>query len=138
VAAYLGTVEGRLRPKTLSTYRQAVEPFVAWAERQGVTTTGELTRAHLTTFRDYLTRKPKKTAKRGARRGERNEAASKRAPVSVNRELRALKTMLSAWRTAGQLGKLDRDAIEDTLKALPVTHEQAEYLTPAKIGTSTP
>jgi integrase len=41
--------------------------------------------------------------------------------------------MLNAWRVAGLVPTLTRDAITDAMKALPVPREQAEYLTPAQL-----
>jgi integrase len=55
--------------------------------------------------------------------------------MSVNRELRTLKTILNAWRVAGILPHVDRDGITDALKALPVTHEQPEYITAAQLDS---
>jgi integrase len=41
--------------------------------------------------------------------------------------------MLNAWRMAGLVPALTRDAITDAMKALPVPREQAEYLAPAQL-----
>lgn len=56
----------------------------------------------------------------------------RRGPVTVNRELRSLKTLFHSWRQAG-LTRLTSDDITDTMKALPTPREQPEYLTPAQL-----
>jgi integrase len=133
VTDYLAGGKHRLRARTLVTYRLAIDQLTAWAAREGVASTADLTRARLTGFRDHLIAKPRRAAVKGGRRGEARELDRKRSAVSVNRELRTLKTVLNTWRTAGRLPQLDRDAIADTLKTLPVPREQPAYLTPAKL-----
>jgi integrase len=131
--AYRASAQLRLRPKTIVTYELAVARMLRWAERAGVQSTGELTRARLVDFRAFLMAAPRKTAKRGGKRGARRETARKRSPVSINVELRSAKALLNAWRVAGLLPALDKDAIGDALKALPVPREQPAYLAPAQL-----
>jgi integrase len=133
VTDYLTGGKHRLRARTLITYRLAIDQLAGWAERQGVKSTADLTRARLAAFRDHLIARPRRASLKGGKRGEARDMARKRSAVSVNRELRTLKTVLNAWRTAGRLPQLDSDAIADTLKALPVPREQPAYLTPAKL-----
>jgi integrase len=123
----------RLRRKTIVTYELAIARLLTWAERSGIESTADLTRVRLAHFRAYLVAAPCKTAKRGGTRGARKETARKRSPVSINVELRSSKTLLNAWRVAGLLPHLDRDAIGDALKLLPVPREQPEFLAPAKL-----
>jgi integrase len=130
---FVDAAANRLRGRTLKTYGLAFDKLLTWSARRGVKTTGDLTRAQLAAFREHLIARPRKASKAGGRRGESKDAAKKRSPVSINRELRTTKTMLGAWRVAGILPHLDRDAITDALKALPVTHEQPEHLTPAQL-----
>lgn len=131
--AFRESAELRLRKKTIVTYELAVARLLSWAERAGVASTADLTPVRLAEFRAYLIAAPRKTAKQGGKRGARKETQRKRSPVSINVELRSSKTLLNAWRVAGLLPHLDRDAIGDTLKLLPVPREQPEFLPPAKL-----
>jgi integrase len=133
VSDYLDGAKHRLRGRTLTVYRLAIDPFADWAERHGVRSTADLSRARLTEYREHLIARPRKRSKKGGKRGEAHELPKKRSPVSVNRELRTLKTVLNTWRAAGRLPQLDRDAIGDVLKALRAPRPQPEYLTPVKL-----
>jgi integrase len=134
VDEYLASCADRLRPTTLEIYRRAGAAFVAWAGGAGVRTTGELTGASLAGFRESIIRTKRKNAVQNGRRGERATSATKLAPNSVNMTLRAAKTMLDYFRVHGLAGRLTSDAISDALKALPVLHEQADYLAPSQIS----
>lgn len=129
---YFRSGENRLRSKTIVTYRLAVDPFVTWCGRHGVRTTADLTRAKLAAFRDALIARTKLSAVKGGRRGQVDSSERKRSPLSINRELRTLKTLLNAWRQAGIM-VLTRDDIADALKALQGPREQPVYLHPAQI-----
>lgn len=132
VADYFSGASHRLRGLTLRTYRVAITTFEEWCSRHAIRVTSEITRAKLSAFRDALIAKTKLSAAKGGRRGQRDATERRRSPLSVNRELRTLKTLLNAWRQAG-LVQLTRDDIADALKALPVPREQATYLQPAEI-----
>lgn len=132
LTSYFESAAHRLRGKTLVTYRLAINPFRSWCGAHGVATTGDITRAKLAVFRDTLIAKGKGKAVKGAKRGRFAPSEQKRSPVSVNRELRSLKTLLNSWRHAGLL-RLTSDDIADALKALPTALEQPEFLTPAQL-----
>ncbi len=132
LADYRSAAQHTLRPRTIETNELAFAHFVRWAAHEGRECTSGLTRAGLASFREYLIARPRKAAKRGGKRGTRQDTSSKRSPVSVNRDLRSIKALLNQWRVAGLLQHVDSDVIGDTLKALPVPREQPEYLTPAK------
>jgi integrase len=134
LADYEKSAAARLRGKTLQTYRLAFAKLTDWGKREAIVSTLGFNRARLVSLRDFLTSAPKKTAHEGGKRGQRKESTRKRSAVSVNRELRSIKTLLNAWRLAGIMPQVDRDAIADALKALPVTHEQPAYLSSAKLG----
>jgi integrase len=133
ISEYVKSGERRLRARTLVVYMQGIKRFDAWARKEGVTSTADVTPARLATFREQLVAAPRAGVKRGGRRGERRETTAKRSPFTINCELRAVKTMLNAWRVAGLVPTLTRDAITDAMKALPVPREQAEYLTPSQL-----
>jgi integrase len=133
VEEYFKGGKNRLRGQTLRTYRVAITAFEDWCKKNGVQTTADITRPKLAAFRDSLIGRSKQSAKRGGKRGQRAAIDRVRSPLSINRELRTLKTLLNTWRRAGVLPFLNSDAIADTLKALPALRDQPEYLHPAQI-----
>ncbi len=133
IAEYVKTSRATLKPKTLVTYQLAFAKLREWAKREGVKSTADLTPARLTSLRDYLIRAPRKSAKSGAKRGAKKKSATRRSPVSVNRELRSIGTLLNVWRQHALLPHLHRDDIADALSSLPVPHEQPAFLTPVAI-----
>ena len=133
VAGFLEAAAHRLKPKTMETYGGAIERLTTWATAAGVRSTEDLTRARLQDFRNWLIALPKAAPVRGGARGQRDATAERRGPLSVNRELRAVKTFLNELRRAGALPSLDRDAIADTLRALPAAREQPRYLAQSDI-----
>lgn len=133
VASYVRASAPRLRKATQVTYGVAIATFETWCHRNGAETTGDISRAKLAAFRDSLISQGKLSAAKGGKRGAVAAAADKRrSPVSVNRELRTIKTLLNAWRQAG-LVRLTSDDITDALKALPVPREQPEFLNPTQL-----
>lgn len=58
-------------------------------------------------------RKPRAKALAGVRA---KEVKAKRAPVTVNKSLRSLKTILNYWRARGITPNLTGDSITDSLK----------------------
>lgn len=127
LASYLETAEAVLKPKTIEGHRLAFGKLQAWAAKEGVATTADMTPARLASLRDFLIRAPLLTAKRGGRQGGRKLSTKRRSPVTVNRELRSLKTLLNTWRKHGMLAGLHRDDIADTLAALPVPREEPVF-----------
>src|SRR5690606_38214138 len=67
------------------------------------------------------------------KRGQKCETGVTRSAVSVNRELRTMKTILNHWRAGGELPNLDRDAIADCLKAMAVERSKPAHLKHAQI-----
>lgn len=127
LASYLETAEAVLKPKTLEGHNLAFAKLEDWAAGEGVATTADLTPARLASLRDFLVRAPKLTVKRGGRQGGRKASTKRRSPVTVNRELRSLKTLLNTWRKHGMLAGLHRDDIADALAALPVPREEPVF-----------
>lgn len=136
VGAFLETAKRtkRLRERTITTYGLAFRRFREWASEAKVRTTTELTQAHLAALRDYLAAVPKRApevgGKRGATRGVEGEV---RSPVSVNREMRSLVTLLNDWRRRGLVPYLTTDAITDGLRALDAPLDAPAYLTASQI-----
>jgi integrase len=128
---YLDTAP--LKPKTVATYKLAFAKLREWAELEHVASTIDLTPARLASLRDHLVKAPKYGAAKSGRRGAQVKKSARRSPVSVNRELRTLKTLLNAWRQRGLLSQLHRDDISDALAPLQVLREAPEYLAPADL-----
>jgi integrase len=63
----------------------------------------------------------------GGKRGERKPGKAKLSPLTINWQLRAMKTMLNDMRLRGVV-PLTRDAIADCLKLTNVPREAAEFL----------
>lgn len=124
IASYLETAQAVLKPKTLEGHNLAIAKLKGWAAGEGVLTTADLTPARLASLKDFLVRAPRLSVKRGGRQGGRKASAERRSPVTVNRELRSLKTLLNTWRKHGMLAGLHRDDIADALAALPVPREE--------------
>lgn len=120
-------------PKTIETYGLATSKFVGWLGQVGIRRAAELSRAQLAEFRTYLATVPKVVSKKGLSRGGKADAGKRRSPVSVNRELRTMKTVLNALRRQGRLPQLDSDAIADNLRALRVERNEPAYLRPNEI-----
>ncbi|MEO8905521.1 MAG: hypothetical protein ABI627_28715 [Polyangiaceae bacterium] len=65
----------RLRENTLTSYKAATSKLLVWAERNGIKSGDDLTRAKLLGFREELIAEPKRTAAPAAKRGARRVTA---------------------------------------------------------------
>lgn len=133
VACYLEDCGSRLRPGTVGTYGDAVRRFAAWLQDLRLRAVEELSAPLLADFRAALLREPFQRSARGGGRGAKKASPKKHAPASVNRILRAVKTMLAEWRRRGLLPRLDSDAIADSLRALPVPKPRPTFLKPEEL-----
>lgn len=134
VEDYFQGAKHRLRPKTISTYREGVDRFVAWTERRGLSLTEELTLAALTAWRESLIGAKRRAPTQRGRRGERHEVEQTCSPVSINSRMRSVKALLNHWRRLGITPKLSRDAIADGLQALRTTRPEPVILRPDDIA----
>lgn len=133
LARYMKTARQTLKPKTLEGHDLAHRQFLTWAQSVGVRETGDLTRALLVDLRDALIAAPRQYVERGGRQGARVAKKDRRSPVTVNRELRSLKTLLNTWRKLGMLEALHADDITDSLSALPVPRDEPDFLAAADL-----
>lgn len=133
VGAYLESVEARLRPNTVASYRQCLDRFLRWASAAGVSTTHDLRSRELAELRDFLVRNPKATAQPGGPRGARRRGSQQRSRRSINCDLRSIKAMLNDLRKRGSLPHLHRDDIADLLPPLPVRREPPPFLAPSEM-----
>ena len=120
IKSYLETANATLKPKTPEGHHLALAKLRAWAKTSGVMSTADLTPSRLASLRDFLIPAPRQDGKRGGRQGARTATADRRSPVTINRKLRSLKTLLNPWRQRGMLAGMHRDDIADTLAALSV------------------
>ncbi len=133
VRGWLDAARHDRAPKTIETYGLATSKFIAWLDSVELRRAVELSRSDLAGFRTYLATAPKIVSKKGLGRGGKAEAGTRRSPVSVNRELRTMKTVLNALRKQGRLPQLDGDAIADNLHALRVERNEPAFLRPNEI-----
>lgn len=129
---YLADAAHRLRRTTIETYGVAFAKLRAWGEHERVKFTLELTPPRLASLRAWLVAAPKLAPARGAERGSRRAAGAPRSPVSVNRELRSVATLLTSWRRLG-LVPLSSDEIADGLRRLPQDRDVPAYLASADL-----
>lgn len=121
-----------LRPKTITVYKTASVKLQKWAAKAGVHSVDDLMRAHLLGFREQLVREPKRISKPSGKRGSTRAAKTPRSAASVNRELRAIRTILGYLRDLDLFPKLSHDDLRRALKRLPATFERKEFLKPAE------
>ncbi len=116
-----------LRESTRALYRSHANTFLAWADREGITKADDLTKPSLLAFRAARLRVPKHAPKVGDPR-QRRETNEKRAPSSVNVELRAIRAILGYLRELGLLARLTTDDLRDGLKRIEAPREAPEFL----------
>jgi integrase len=124
----------RLRPKTVLGYRAAANALLAWASDNGVTTTDDLNRARLVSFRDYLIAMPKHAAAKRGRRGERRKTADPRSELAVNRDLRSARTILGYLFDLDLLPKCSEGDLRRGLRHLDVPKDRVVFLRRAEIA----
>lgn len=122
----------RLKPRTVEVYKDSSDKLVAWAKDAGIATVDELNRGRLVEFREHLVKTPKRAPLAKAKRGKRVATKKPRAAVTVNRELRAVRTVLQYLVDADVFARLNSDDLRRALKQEKVATERAEYLTPAE------
>ncbi|HVW26228.1 MAG TPA: hypothetical protein VHC69_12720 [Polyangiaceae bacterium] len=123
-----------LRPATREAYRAAADKLVAWAKKTNLKSADDLNGARLLAFRAELVKEKKTIRKDGGKRGERKTTEVARSPHSVNRELRAIGTVLGYARRLGLLPRLTLEGLKDGLQKLRVPSEPNDYLKPAELG----
>lgn len=125
----------QLRPKTLAAYTATTKKLLAWAERNGVRSADDLTRAGLHGFREELVKQPKLAVATKGKRGERRETRQRRSAHSINRELRAARTVLGYLAELDLLPKVREGELRRALKKVDAALEQPTFLRPAEIAT---
>lgn len=129
IKAYFKEHGAGLRPRTLKTYADGADTFLAWTQREGITNTAELTPERLYAFRSAVASVPKRGVVKGGKSGERAETRAKRSPNTIDRYLRTIATILNKWRKAGLVPQLHSDDISDQLERFKGERDEIDFLT---------
>lgn len=121
------TRRATLAPTTIASYRNGSDAFLQWTSVAGVVTTEAITAKNLMDFRAWWAVRPAQAPASGPNvgRGQRVHTTKTRSPLTINRGLRVVRSMLNEWRIIGATPKLTSDLIRDTIrfekrhKALP-------------------
>jgi integrase len=124
----------QLRTKTLAAYKAATKKLLAWADRNGIRSGDDLTRATLHGFREELVKQPKLAAASRGKRGARRETRQRRSAHSINRELRGARTVLGYLAELDLLPKVREGELRRALKKVDAALEQPTFLRPAEIA----
>jgi integrase len=123
----------QLRPKTLTAYKAAAGKLLDWARKTRLHSADDVTGPRLVAFRAELVKQPKHAQAKGGKRGERKATAKLRSPHSVNRELRAVRTVLGYLRKLGLLPRISSDDLRDGLERLSAGIERIDYRKPHEL-----
>lgn len=129
---YFATWGAHKAPKTVRTYRDACDAFVAWAGRTSLRTVRQLSKGRLRDFAASRVVVEKRSPRKGGKRGEFEAAIKRRSPHSVNRELRAVATVLNTLRKM-EVVRLTRDDIADGLERVSAPVERRDFLRPEQL-----
>jgi integrase len=122
-----------LRPKAVTAYKAATDKLVGFAKQHRVRTVDDLDRRTLMRFREMIVNQPKlHNAARGGRGGKRTNG-ERRSAHSINRELRAVATVLRYLIDADLFAKLSHDDVRRCCKPLKVSTDRKEFLRPAQM-----
>ncbi len=119
-----------LRPKAVTTYKQATDKLVRFAKKHRIRTVDDLDRRKLMMFREQIINQPKQHAVKG-RRGQKAEGTERRSNQSINRELRAVSTALRYLIDCDLFARLTTDDVRRCCKPLKAPTDRKEFLRPA-------
>jgi integrase len=123
----------QLRASTLGIYKRSTDKLIEWATEHRLKSADDLTRAKLLAFRERLIAEPKRVMAAKTKRGTFVASDERRSAVSVNQDLRSVRTVLGYVRDLDLLPRLTHDDLRRALKRLPLVTERAEYLKPTEI-----
>jgi integrase len=127
------TDHGHLRAGTLGIYRAAAKKLSAWARASGVRSGDDVTGPRLVAFRSAVAKERRPAPASGGKRGERRHTGEPRAATTVNRELRAVRTVLGYLRSLGLLARLSADELASSLKRMAEPKEVIEFMRPPEL-----
>jgi integrase len=116
LADFYKSGKARLTKATVARYRTTGARLQIWAERVGVGSTDDITRARLSDFREALI----------APAGRRGTSA--RSPFTVNSDIAGAKAIMNHWRRNDLLPRITRDDISDALRPLPTPQRTPSFL----------
>jgi integrase len=123
----------QLRPKTLTAYRAAAAKLKDWTTKTRLHSADDLTGPKLVAFRAELLKQPRQHQAKGGKRGARKVTTKPRSPHSINRELRAVRTVLGYLRKLGLLPRISTDDLRDGLERLSAGIERIDYRKPHEL-----
>jgi integrase len=133
IAKFVEAKQGEdMKPGTLTVYSEATTPFTEWAAQEGLRHVEQLTGPKLFDFRNWLVKQPARAQVKGHGLGKGKAAtapsARKRSPETINKKLRAMRTVAGFWRRLGLCPELSTDLIRDSLKFVKVKHKKPPFL----------
>ena len=106
--------------------------LVRFAEEHRIETVDDLDRRKLMLFREQIVKQPKQYAVKG-RRGQKAEGPERRSNQSINRELRAVSTVLRYLIDADLFARLSHDDVRRCCKPLKAPADRKKFLRPAQM-----
>ena len=127
--------ESTARPKTVATYREGADRFLAWCEEQRHDSADDLRPAHLAAFRAWLRSERPKKNRPGGKRGEKVEGGKRgeQTASTTNNRLRSVKAILNQLRRRGYLPHVTREDVADRLRAYKEPKPQPAFLKPPEL-----
>lgn len=122
-----------LRPRTIEVYKRSCSKLTGWCAGPGkVRSCDDLTRVKLMEFRTHLELQPKRIAAPEQKPGTFVATADKLSAVTVNQDLRAVRTVLGYLRDLDMLPSLSHDDLRRALKKFATEDSEIEFLRPAQ------
>ncbi len=121
-----------LRPATVGVYKPATDKLLRFAAEHRIGTVDDLDRRRLMMFREQLINQPKQHAVKG-RRGQKAEGPERRSNQSINRELRAVSTVLRYLIDCDLFARLSHDDVRRCCKPLKAPTDRKKFLRPAQM-----
>lgn len=122
-----------LSTRTQQIYKAGAGKLLAWAKRIRLESADDLDGSKLVAFRATLVKETRQVHVEGGKRGELKATDERRAPATVNAELRAIGTVLTYLRRLGLLPRLSSDALSDGLQKLKAPPKRIHYLKPHEL-----
>lgn len=119
-----------LRPKTRKAYRAPTDKLLGWAAKHSVRSADDLNRARLVAFVGTLGAERKRTAVEGGRRGQYRTGTEPRSAHSVNKDVRALRTVLGYCCDRDLFAALSHEDLRRALKQRRADLERVQHLKP--------
>lgn len=132
VTKFVDAKAAELKPGTLTVYAEVTTPFTAWAAKEGLRHVEQLTGPKLFDFRNWLVKQPARQQVKAHGLGKGKAATApgsrKRSPETINKKLRAMRTVAGFWRRLGLCPELTTDVIRDSLGFVKVKRKAPKYL----------